>query len=218
MEVEEINSAGGKIDRKMSEGGGNRNWGRKSEDILVSSSFFFPFFSLLPPSHFYFCTAFLLHFLFTRHALCWITHAYLTAPHLQKQWTYSLAFRVLMKACRVVECSLFPHTSSKLGWSRLTSIHPPATPYYTIGGTSTLKLPFWPFPLSAQRKFNYRGTGVYGFKPGSVWENPPWGLLSLHPSPNPPKAALLMFFFSLFSLYFFRNWGMGNGYSQSQGS
>lgn len=32
-----------KIDIKMSEGGGSRKWGRKSKDILVSSSFFFPF-------------------------------------------------------------------------------------------------------------------------------------------------------------------------------
>lgn len=44
-EGEEINSAGRKIEKKMCEGGGNRNWKWKSEDFLVSSSFFSPFFS-----------------------------------------------------------------------------------------------------------------------------------------------------------------------------
>lgn len=119
----------------MSERGGNRSGERKSKDFLVSSSFFFPFF-LPPPSHFYLCTVFLLHSLFTHYALRWITHAYLTVPHLQKQWTYSLAFRVLMKAPIVVASLLFLHTSSKPVSSWLTS---PAL-YYAIGSASILKL------------------------------------------------------------------------------
>lgn len=131
---EEINSERRKIDKTMSEGG-NRNCERKSKDFPISSSFSFPFF-LPPPSHFYLCTVFLLHSLFTHHAVCWITHAYLTVPHLQKQWTYSLAFRVLMKAPILVASLLFPHISSKLISSRLTS---PAL-CYTIGSTVILQL------------------------------------------------------------------------------
>lgn len=53
------------------------------------------------------------------HALCWITHAYLTSLHLQKQWTYSLAFRVLMKAPGVVAPSLFPFSPALFNSTRL---------------------------------------------------------------------------------------------------
>lgn len=121
--VEKINSKKRKIDKKMSEGWINRNCYRKSKNSLVLPSFFFPFF-LPPPSHFYLCTIFLVHSLFTHHAPCWITHAYLTVPHLQKQWTYSLAFRVLMKAPIVVASLLFPHhlILSHPGWYHLPCI------------------------------------------------------------------------------------------------
>ena len=102
------------------------------------------------------------------HALCWITHAYLTLQHLQKQWTYSLAFRVLMKAPRVEAPSLFPYTSSSPN---------PTSPAasYTIYSTSTPKTWLSHSALSAScslflQKFNYRGTDLYDLKQRNVWE------------------------------------------------
>lgn len=166
---EENSSGRRKIDKKMSEGWGNRNRDSNSTIFLVSPSFFFPFF-LPPPSHFYLCTVFLLPSLFTHHAPCWITHAYLTVLHLQKQWTYSLAFRVLMKAPIVVASLLFLYTSSKPVSSWLTS---PA-PYYAIGSASILNLDrlacIFPLVPCLVQEFNYRGTDVYGLEPSSVWE------------------------------------------------
>lgn len=120
--------------------GANGIWERKSKEFLISSSFFCHF--SLSPSHFYVSAAFLFHSLFKLHALHLITHAYLTLLHLQKQWTYSLAFRVLMKAPRVVAPSLFPYTSSQLNSSNPTL---PAA-HYTIHSTSTPKT--WPNILS----------------------------------------------------------------------
>lgn len=75
----------------------------------------------LPPIHFYLSSAFFFHPLSSLYALCWITHAYLTSLHLQKQQTYSLAFRVLMKAPRVVANSLLPCASSQLNPCNPTS-------------------------------------------------------------------------------------------------
>lgn len=176
----------------MSEGG-NRNCERKSKDFPISSSFFFPF--VLPlPSHF--LSLYCLPLTLPLHTPCSVldTHAYLTVPHLQKQWTYSLAFRVLMKAPILVASLLFPHTYSKLISSRLTS---PAL-CYTIGSTLILQLGrlacvfffcfFFLVPRLVQ-EFNYRGTDVYGLEPRGVWEmwqNPhgvfyPFILHSIHP-------------------------------------
>lgn len=110
--------------------GGKGSWEKRSKDFL-KSPFSLPFFPP-PPLHLYLSSPFLFHPLFPLHALCWITHAYLTLLHLQKQWTYSLAFRVLMKAPGVVAPSLFPYTSSQLSSCNPTS---PAA-YYTICSTS----------------------------------------------------------------------------------
>lgn len=100
--------------------GGKGSWEKRSKDFLISSPFSLPFFPP-PPLHLYLSSPFLFHPLFPLHALCWITHAYLTLLHLQKQWTYSLAFRVLMKAPGVVAPSLFPYTSSQLSSCNPTS-------------------------------------------------------------------------------------------------
>lgn len=72
-----------------------------------------------------------------------------------KLWTYSLAFKVLMKARRVLAPSLFPYTSSRLNSPNPT---PPAA-HYTIYSTSTPNLS--EPPLSSYRfpsfgtEFNY---------------------------------------------------------------
>lgn len=197
----------------MSEGG-NRNCERKSKDFPISSSFFFPFFLPLP-SHF--LSLYCLPLTLPLHTPCSVldTHAYLTVPHLQKQWTYSLAFRVLMKAPILVASLLFPHTSSKLISSRLTS---PAL-CYTIGSTLILQLgrlacvffflffflscPPFGARIQLQRhwRVRFRTEGCVGDV-----AKPPRGLLSLHPSLSPPRAALLMFhsLFYLFPVFSFK--------------
>lgn len=109
-----------------------------------------------------------------------------------------------MKASRVVACLLFPHTSSKLAWSRL--MPPPPAPCYTIGGTSTLKLgrltSFLASPPFSAKKIQLQRHWRVRFQTGECVGEPPTG--SSIPSSftqSTQGCSINVFFLFIFSVF-----------------
>lgn len=121
-----------------------------------------------------------------------------------KLWTYSLAFRVLMKARRVLAPSLFPSTYSRLLSSNPTPPpcilhylqHPPTPPQRTCPSLLCLLIcfPFSVFSIECMYRTDLKPENR------EMWEKDskfPQGFpfSSLPPSPLPAKVALCMLSF-----------------------